>query len=1169
MNLLERIDHRLDDNHFRLQPSDFEACAAALIGREYPGLVPVTGGTDHGLDAELVKPDGDVIGLIVTSSRTWDGAKRSLRGSLASARDHQRRVDQVLVANLAEINRTRRNALHAIAEEFGCDLVQVYDRPWFAEAFRNDPDWRRKVLHLEGGAFSLSRTTRGARPDEHQLPTVGRDELLERAESSESDLVLWGVPGAGKSHVAGRLSGALFLERDTPPDRLLDDLLTARPKVVVVDDVGGRIADLEHLLHARRAEALSFRVAVTCWPHEQGDVRDHLPDALSLEVDLLTMQEIGTLLRARGITRTAILAHLLGQAQGRPAWALNLADLLIRQGAWEDVWSGRAVRKQIRAFLRRSGAPDEALYLLAAIALSGEVNPKQAWAIARLFGFAPPKFDRAIREVAIAGLVDVRDHLMRGPADGQRSERYYRVVPRLIAAGLVADFFFTGHAMAVSAEDIKEALPELRSAIVRSQIDAALLGADGPTVPPQDEIIAALNDLGPTAAAEELLRSYARIDHGCSRFVLDHLLQSIQEAAERGDERFAVEATTTLTECVAESLRAGEDREADAFFTALTVLADHGWDCTAPIRTMVEDVRNARIGDPPTSTTLLHLCSAMVGESALPVPDDIWLTLAGRILQPTFEVNYMNPEQLNSMILQSFTWAGADMNAIYGAIDEEFARRIIHASNTGLAELVDALDPWVRIAVGYSLPFVDLPNSGQRAAAGRVATSMAAAIATQVTTPGLRALLNRTTASLDIVLEEPDALFAALTSERELFDDWREDRRRREETLDRVLKPYLDQPPSDLMSWLAVHAANLTMLNHAHAPMTIMARLAQRHDREAWLRAALEHGMAHTTSPLVGRCIDEGEMPAALAADLLADAGGRGPLITGVIGGNTNPDLTELVIGQLTLDDFRHRDLHYALVTAAESTRRALFTHSDDQVRSVAAAHWAAGMSYSDQTTPVDPDWATAMRDLVLPSDVLPQDVQSSALDVLAKREPEVYIDLFVSHVDTFDPSTGYHDFEAWQSSARELSSEHRIDLWNRVRASRMAPNLFWVIAAGDAEWISTAVSDSTFPVPLSTLLRATRFQMGLRYRLETLAVMLRPMKWKADDLLWTLEVGMHEGEEHERLERHLKVCRELAASPEPDLAALGRRGVEVFQPRWEEARAAARRAAVRGTLGL
>ncbi len=375
MNLLDRIDQALDDTRFRLHPSDFEDCAAALIGHDYPGLVPVTGGTDHGLDAELVKADGQVLGLIITSSRSWDGAKKSLSGSLKSARDHKKRIDQLIVANLAEVNRQKRIKLAAIAKEFNCELIQVYDRPWFANAIRENPDWRRKILHIEGGAFSLSRSPRGARPDEHQLPTVGRDELLDRATNSDQDLILWGVPGAGKSHVASRLPGALFLEQKPLPERLLDDLLVANPKFVVVDDAGGRTDDIQHLLHARHAENLKFRVAVTCWPHERESIADHLANALAIEIDLLTVEEIGTLLRERGITRTSVIAHLLQQAQGRPAWAINLADLLVQQGSWQAVWTGQALRDQIRAFLRRTKAPAEALQLLATIALVSNGPP--------------------------------------------------------------------------------------------------------------------------------------------------------------------------------------------------------------------------------------------------------------------------------------------------------------------------------------------------------------------------------------------------------------------------------------------------------------------------------------------------------------------------------------------------------------------------------------------------------------------------------------------------------------------------------------------------------------------------------------------------------------------------------------------------------------------------
>lgn len=1166
MNLLNRIDQRLNDPRYGLQQSDFEDCAAALIGHDYPGLVPVTGGTDHGLDAELVKPNGQILGLIITSSRTWEGAKKSLRGSLTSARDHKKRVDQVVVANLVEVNRQKRIRLAAIAMEFKCELIQVYDRPWFANALRDDPVWRRKILHIEGGAFSLSRSPRGARPDEHQLPTVGRDDLLDRAENSDQDLILWGVPGAGKSHVAGRLPGALFLERNTASERLLDDLLAAQPKLVVVDDAGGRTDDIEHLLHARHAENLEFRVAVTCWPHERESVADHIPDALPLEVDLLTVEDIATLLRERGITRTSVVVHLLQQAQGRPAWALNLADLLVQQGAWQAVWTGQALRDQIRAFLRRSKAPAEAIQLLAAIALVSDANEDQTRTIAKLFELSPTQFEELIRSVAIAGLVDVRRNRLWNSADGRTFDNSYRVVPRTIAASIVADIYFAGHATAVRVSDIKNVLPELLPGILQTQIYAALLGAEEPMVPAAAELLAVLPGLGWGPEGDELLRTYALINPECTRFVFEYLKQAVQNAAEGNDEQSCVAATKVLAARVADSLQAEKKIECVAlFFASLTQLAARGWDYTTPILTVVEDVQDARNGDFPTSTAIVHLCAAMASEQAQVLPNHVWVKLACCVLQPTFDGNYMDPEKVNSLVMQSFTWLEEDIYAMYDALEPELFSRIALASNAELADLIEVMSRWARIGGGYPLPFGGVPNSGQQTGARRVAVSLAEAIAPLVATPGLRAVFNREASGLDVKLDEADELFAALTTERDLSEDWEEDRRVRDAELDRALAAYIEQPPSVIMTWLVDHDADLAMLNHGSAAWSVMVRLSRRPNPEIWLRAALDYGLGRVAIPLISNCVVNGVMTIPLATELLGDAGGRGSLISSVVSECQDAELASLIVDALTVEDIHSLGSSYAIRHAPDSTRHALFAHPDPTVRSSAAALWAAEVSYSSEEMPDDPDWATAMSDLVVPSGTMRGHMQSKALIILAKTKPETYMTLLARHVEALE---GYDDFDEWEESARELSSAHRFELWNRVRERPMAMNLFWVISAADVDWITKAVSDPTFPLSLSQLLHATRFQFGKRYPLKVLAVMLRPLKWQPDDLLWTLEVGTHWGEDHERLERHLEVCRELVESPEPDLARLGERGVETFGPRLAEAKAAARRAAVRGTLG-
>ena len=1012
----------------------------------------------------------------------------------------------------------------------------------------------------------MSGAGRGPRPDDRLLPTVGRDDLLATANSTEEDLVLWGVPGAGKSHVAGRLPGALFLEQHITPERLLDDLLSTSPKMVIVDDAGARADDLERLLHARRAENLTFRVAATCWPHEKDTVCDHLPGAVPLEVDLLTREEIGTLLRERGITRTSVLVHLLEQAQGRPAWALNLADLLVDLGDWQSVLTGRAVREQIQAFLRRSEAAPEAIHLLGAIALVGEANEDQARTLADLFRLSPVQFNELVRSVAIAGLVDVH----RSPvwSDGLGSPSFedsYRVVPAVIAGSIVADVYFAGRAIPVRIRDIKAALPDLTTQIVQAQIYAALLGASEPLVPTPAELRDVLSAMTSISGGDELLRTYALLGADRARFVVEYLEGAVGGAIDSGDERAAVSATTMLASRVAEALQRDALDSTSVLFGALALLASRQWDYQTPIKILVQEVRDARAGDVPVPTTIVHLAAAMGSTRARELPDQVWLELATQVLQPTFDGNYMSPEKLNQFVLQSFTWPAETMDAIFGALRVELATRIERASSVDLEALIELIDKWVGIAKSHPLPFGGTVNAEQQASGRRIAEAIAHEIAPCIVTPGLRARFNRAASGVDVALDEPDNLFAALSGAPDFSEGWQENRRRRDAELDGALVSYLQGPPKVVMEWLVHHEAELATVDNGTAGQRVMTRIAQRFDPDVWLQAALDHGLGRMVGPLVARCVDLDMMKQPMAARLLQDPNARAALVPAVISACRNADIVNLVVNDLDVEDIWSIESSYALCDAAASTREALFTHPNPDIRSISAALWAAQSSIDPSEVPEDLNWLEAMSDLAVPSTSLRDYVQSAALRFLASSAPTIYMALLVKHVKALE---GYDDFDEWEESVRELSGADRIELWGKVRDSPMAQHLFWVIAAGDADWIRVAVADPDFSVPLSQLLHAPRFQHGRQYPLRTLAVMLRPLNWQPDDLLWTLDLGTHFGEEHERLAQHVEVCRELAASSESDLARLGERGMEVYEPRLIRARTAARRAAVRGTLG-
>ena len=326
LNLLDQIDDRLKDPDFRLNRDDFEDCSTSLLTDIYPNLVPISGGSDEGRDAQIGDPDG-TIGVLITSSRDLEGVLANLRKGCRQIAKKQVPIRRVILANLAELNASKRKKIAEASEALGFEVVQTYPRPWYANRLRRDPDWRVKLLRLRGGTYTL------ARPPLDDLgvdvdATVGRAEELAAIRAAAGDVMVSGVPGVGKTHLVAQVPDALFVEKLADLSRLADDLLETDPKVVVFDDAGARAEVVVELQIIRRSHQLSYRIIAVCWPHETQMVADRLKDATTVEVGRMTKAELGEILRKRGITRDSVLRRILDQAHGRPAWAVRLGGVL-------------------------------------------------------------------------------------------------------------------------------------------------------------------------------------------------------------------------------------------------------------------------------------------------------------------------------------------------------------------------------------------------------------------------------------------------------------------------------------------------------------------------------------------------------------------------------------------------------------------------------------------------------------------------------------------------------------------------------------------------------------------------------------------------------------------------------------------------------------------------
>ena len=603
------------------------------------------------------------------------------------------------------------------------------------------------------------------------------------------------------------------------------------------------------------------------------------------------------------------------------------------------------------------------------------------------------------------------------------------------------------------------------------------------------------------------------------------------------------------------------------FVKALSVLEHAGCDIKPAVKELVEAVRDARSGDQPQLADLLKLVEALQTVPDADLIDTVWAALTCEILAPTFDGNYMNPEVLNQFILQSFTWAATHMETLYDAIQPALATRTPGLTPAVQLTLIDLLDKWVRIANGWDLPFGGKTNNTQVRAGKRIAKNIANTLAPVITTPGVRARFNKAASTLKTRLDEPDKLFAALTHARERLTAYDEIRRRKEAALDKALAPFQQQAPEALMQWLMAHDPELAT---AGQPTTgtwqVFAHLAYQPDPEPtkWLTAAIDHGLAGSASALIDLCARTGQLTREIADRLLADPKGRHGVISAIIGQSTNSSLVQRVVNQLAPRDVQQLESAFALKHAPAPTRHALFTHPNAEVRGTAAALWVAEWAYDNDPTPDDPDWLNAMKSYTVPENSRHDHIHTQALNALAKASPEVFIEVFTKHATTTMRSS-YRDLDEWKEPVQLLAPHERKKLWQQVRATELASELFWVIAGKDIDWTTETVSEPTFSISVRDLLGALQFQFGHRYPLDTLATMLRPLNPESDDLLNTLEVGSFSGEAHERYAAKLDTLRNLTVSDDEDIARLGRRGIEVYEPLLKEALVKARRAAVRG----
>ena len=423
----------------RLNPEMFERCAVDLLREVYPGLVPIRGGDDGGMDGAIADSRGAApIPLVVTTAGSVIG---NLTGNLESYRGGGGSASEAVLATSRPLTGRQRRNLEKRAGEFGIALRQIHDRADFVGRLYRNPAWRRELLGLTGDPPALSAFPRSPRA---WLATelLGRDEEMAWLRTAEGDVVISGQPGVGKTALLSTLAreGHGLFAVSSEIGKIADAYRELRPDRVFVDDAHldeahPRHSMLNKLVRVRQELGIAFRIVATTWPGHEDDIRQvlYLTDDQTLRVKPLERKTILDLVRGVSPRFADILiGEILDQSDGRPGLAVTLAQWAHR-GELKDLVNGRLLLRQIRVGLPQA---DSTLEALAPFALGGGLGmrlPSTAVAL----GISETDLRRALRPVSGTGVLQEFEE--PGPHVGSLT-----VKPGALRVALVERSYFSG-----------------------------------------------------------------------------------------------------------------------------------------------------------------------------------------------------------------------------------------------------------------------------------------------------------------------------------------------------------------------------------------------------------------------------------------------------------------------------------------------------------------------------------------------------------------------------------------------------------------------------------------------------------------------------------------------------------------------------------------------------
>jgi hypothetical protein len=798
-------------------PQVFEACMGDLLQDDFPGLVPVPGGNDAGMDGAIASGKGEPFPLVCTIEENVYG---NLGQSLDSYLERGLSSRLVALATSRALTPPQTRNLFRLAREKGFTLLQVFERSAVAGRLYRNSVWCKRLLNLTGAPSALSVIPLSRRPFV-DVDLAGREADAEWLRSTSGDRVIVGEPGSGKTYLFSRLISegwpALFLVGEDETE-IANALRDQKPEIVIVDDAHVAPDWLVRLRRLRQVIVGSFDIVASTWPGAREAVQEALgcPDSHLHKLELLPRSQILEIIRGVGVEASeGVLRSLVDQSANKPGLAVTIARLWL-QGEWQKILDGTVLSRTILA-LFRDLVGEEAIEVLAAFSLGGSVGVSPA-VVSKFLQLRPGEVDRITAGLAAGGVLS-------------EAGLSWLVRPEPLRSALLREVFFSGRPTAHDSRKLLQSVPDYDKA-VEAVLSARLYGG---TIESSK-----LREMVSRSKGERPWKGLAYVSPEDARWVMEAYRGEILNLAEALLHQIPEEVIPQILERAADFLRTGDFRPE----RAMSVLSSWVQDINAG---PAEWIRRRRMVARAARQFLLSGGDRSIGVNAICIA-----------LSPAVRGSVLDPAMGNTVIMRSGLLPVESLQKI-AQIWDEAGDAIQEIDLPSWQHLSSALWDWLYPEHAARRSEVsDEERRATRALAERMLKDLAKRSGGS---PGLRAGLSRLAAKIGLDLgtgqdEVFDLIYPARDSSAE---EYRSSQVQRNEDVRRLAAEWARESPEQVAARIAFYEQEAQRINYGwmqNMPGLCQALAESVDEPERWLDALLRSNLrGHLISPFLGRIV--------------------------------------------------------------------------------------------------------------------------------------------------------------------------------------------------------------------------------------------------------------------------------------------------------------------------